>query len=65
MYLDVELLVDDRYGLQLEVPGFSAGAQVAAGHDHCFYQQSRNLGAAYRWSQDGLCSIYSVVQLCV
>ena len=38
-HLDVELLVDDRHGLELLVPGLGAGAEVATRHDHCLEQQ--------------------------
>ena len=37
--LDVELLVDDGYSLELLVPGLGAGAEVAAGHHHGLQQQ--------------------------
>ena len=38
-HLNVELLVDDRHGLELLVPGLGAGAEVAAGHHHGLQHQ--------------------------
>ena len=38
-HLYVELLVDDRHGLKLLVPGLGACAEVAARHDHGLQQQ--------------------------
>ena len=38
-HLYIELLIDDRHGLELLVPGLGAGAEVAAGHHHGLQHQ--------------------------